>query len=165
MHVTRRWDTDRGACRLVASPNFSRLHIWSDNAVGIEMKPAIILLDKALGTGSGILNISKTYLYSFHYDYMQAKYAARAELVYCDTDSLIYHVHTEDFYKDMREANEDDSTGAVHFDTSAYEANNPYRIEPRYAGQPGLMKDECNGRPLLRVCALRAKLYSYETED
>ena len=48
-----------------------------------------------------ILDISKTLMYKFWYDYIEPKYGDRAKLCYMDTDSFIIHTITEDFYKDI----------------------------------------------------------------
>ena len=46
-----------------------------------------------------ILDISKTLMYKFWYDYFKPKYVDRAKLCYTDTDSFIIHIITEDFLK------------------------------------------------------------------
>ena len=53
-----------------------------------------------------------------HYDYMKRKYDEKSlKLLYMDTDSLVYNIKTEDFYKDIVEDVE------TRFDTSGYEPN------------------------------------------
>ena len=53
-------------------------------------------------------------MYEFWYDYLELKYDNNIELRYMDTDSFIFHIETEDFYKDI--SNDVDN----RFDTSAY---------------------------------------------
>ena len=48
-----------------------------------------------------ILDISKTLMYEFWYDYFNPKYGDRTELCYMDTDSFATYIKTEDFYKDI----------------------------------------------------------------
>ncbi len=42
-------------------------------------------------------------MYDFHYNVMKPRYNENIELVMTDTDSLVYKISTEDFYKDMYE--------------------------------------------------------------
>ena len=48
-----------------------------------------------------ILDISKTLMYEFWYDYIKPKYQDRAKLSYMDTDSFVIRIISEDFYKDI----------------------------------------------------------------
>ena len=48
-----------------------------------------------------ILDISKTLMYKFLYDYIKPKYEDRAKLCCTDTDSAIIHTITEDFFEDI----------------------------------------------------------------
>ena len=48
-----------------------------------------------------ILDISKTLMYEFWYDYIKPKYQNRAKLCYMDTDSLDIQIKTADFYEDI----------------------------------------------------------------
>ena len=60
-------------------------------------------MNKLAYLGQAILDLSK---YEFHYDYMIPKcargagtaYKENLKLCYLDTDSLVYHIKTEDFY-------------------------------------------------------------------
>ena len=51
--------------------------------------------------GLSILEISKTLIYDFWYDYVKPKYGDNVKLCHMDTDSFIMHIKTEDFYKDI----------------------------------------------------------------
>ena len=59
-------------------------------------------------------------MYEFHYDYMKPKFKD-TQLCYMNTDSLIYHIKTEDFYADIV----DDVP--TRFDTSGY-CNRPLPV-------------------------------------
>ena len=71
-----------------------------------------------------------------------------------DTDSLVHHIKTEDFYSDIV----DDIP--TRFDTSGYCPNCllPVGLNKKVIG---LMKDELGGAIMTEFIALRLKLYSY----
>ena len=58
-------------------------------------------MNKLVYPGLSILEISKTLMYEFWYDYIKPKYEQNAKLCYMDTDSFIIHIKTEDVYKDI----------------------------------------------------------------
>ena len=70
--------------------------------------------------GLSVLEISKTLMYDFHYDIMKKKYGEKISLLYTDTDSLFYEIHTEYFYKVILEPDL-----VTHFDMSDYSPNHP----------------------------------------
>ena len=73
-----------------------------------------ITMDKPVYLGQAILDLSKTLMYEFHYDYMKPKYGERLQVCYMDTDSFVYEIQTEDFYIDIAKDVE------TRFNTSGY---------------------------------------------
>ena len=65
------------------------------------MKKAKVKMNKPVYLGMSILDISKTLMYEFWYDYIKLKYKEKAKLCYMDTGSFIIHIKIEDFYKDI----------------------------------------------------------------
>ena len=55
-------------------------------------------MNKPVYLGMSILDISKTLMYKFWYDYIKPKYEDRAKLCYTDTDSLIIRIITKGFF-------------------------------------------------------------------
>ena len=51
--------------------------------------------------GLSKLDLSKTIMYKFWYNYVKPKYSENSKLYYMDTESFIVHVKTEDIYKDI----------------------------------------------------------------
>jgi len=48
-----------------------------------------------------ILDLSKTLMYDFHYNYIKKKFGSKVILMFTDTGSLCYEIETEDFFKDI----------------------------------------------------------------
>ena len=115
-------------------------------------------MNKPIYLGLSILEISKTLMYEFWYDYMKPKYNNDVKLCYMDTDSFIMNIRTNDFYKDI--ANDVEN----RFDTSNYEVNRPL---PTGKNKKiiGLMKDELGGKIITEFFTLRPKTYSFLTDD
>ena len=113
-------------------------------------------MNKPIYLGQAILDISKTLMYEFLYDYIKPKYGDKVKLCYTDTDSFIIHVKNEDFYKDIS----DDVS--EWFDTSNYDKNDkrplPIGINKKVLG---MFKDELGGKIMTEFVALRAKAYAF----
>ena len=93
--------TDKRRNELVSEPNYHTAKWFSEHLLAIEMKKRKVKVNKSVYLGFSILEISKTLMYEFWYDYMKPKYGDNVKLCYMDTDSSIMHIKTEDFYKDI----------------------------------------------------------------
>ncbi len=87
------------ANKLAIKPKFDKNMIFCDNLIAVHMKKTQLKLGKPINLGANILDISKTLMYDFHYDYVKKDYGQKAKLLFTDTDSLCYEIETEDFYK------------------------------------------------------------------
>ena len=93
--------TDEKRNKLVSEPNYHTTKRFSENLLAIEMKKTKVKMNKPVYLGMSILDISKTLMYKFWYDYIKPKYGDRAKLWYTDTDSFIILIMTEDFFEDI----------------------------------------------------------------
>ena len=93
--------TDKRRNQLASEPNYHTTKYFSENLMAIEMKKTKVKMNKPIYLGMSILDISKTLMYEFWYDYIKPKYQDKAKLCYMDTDSLVIHIKTEDFYEDI----------------------------------------------------------------
>ena len=143
--------------KLVAKPNFKSCKIFSENLVSVHMKKTNLTMIKPVYLGMCILDLSKTIMYDFYYNYIKKKYGDKAKLLFSDTDSLMCEIQTEDFYKDISGDVKD------RFDTSDYPENHPSGIPTGINKKVlGMMKDEAAGKIIKEFVGLRAKLYSYK---
>ena len=67
------------------------------------MKKTQITINKLVYLGLLILDLNKTVMYDFWYDYIKPKYAEKTKLWYMDRYSFIVHIKTENIYKDISE--------------------------------------------------------------
>ena len=147
--------------KFVAKPNFKGPpKIFSENLVSIHMKKTSLTMNKPVYLGMCILDLSKTVMFDFHYNYIKPKYGNNAKLLFTDTDSFLYEIQTEDFYKDISGDVKD------RFDTSDYPENHPSGIPTGINKKVlGMMKDEAAGKNIKEYVGLRSKLYSFIMED
>ena len=150
--------TDKKRSKLVSEPNYHTINLISQDLTIIEMKKTKVKMNKPIYLGLSILEISKTLMFEFRYDYMKPKYGNNVKLCYMDTDSFAMNIKTNDFYKDI--ANDVES----RFDTSNYEVNRPIPTG-KNKKVIGLMKDELGGNIITEFVTLRPKTYSYLTDD
>ena len=73
----------------------------TENLLGLEMKKTKVTMNKPIYLGMKVLDISKADIHEFWYDCIKQKYGDRAKLCYMDTDSLLPHIKTEDFFIDI----------------------------------------------------------------
>ena len=117
-----------------------------------EMGKVKVKMNKPVYLGQAILDLSKTIMYEFFYDYMKEKYnKVNLKLLYMDTDSLVYNIKNEDFYKDIVEDVE------TRFDTSGYKLDKPLPIG-KNKKVIGLMKDELGSKIMKEFISLRPKM-------
>ena len=91
--------TDKKRSKLVSEPNYHTINLISEELSIIEMKKTKVKMNKPIYLGLSILEISKTLMYKFWYDYMKPKYANNVKLCYMDTDSFIMNTKANDFIK------------------------------------------------------------------
>ena len=93
--------TDKRRNQLASEPNYHTTKYFSENLMAAEIKKSKVKLYKPIYLGMSILDISKTLMYEFWYDYIKPKYQDKAKLCYMDTDSFVIHIKTEDLYEDI----------------------------------------------------------------
>ena len=69
--------TDKRRHQLVLEPNYHTKKWFSENLLATEMKQIKVKMNKPVYLGLSILEISKTLMYEFWYDYIKPKYQNR----------------------------------------------------------------------------------------
>ena len=153
-------NTDKRRKGLLSEPNYHSHKMFLKHLMAIEIKKTRVKMIKTLYLGVTTLDVSKTLMYEFWYNYIGPKYGDKAKLYYTDTDSFIINIKIEDFFEDISNDVE------RWFDTSNYDKNDkrPLLID-KNEEVPGLFKDEIKGKIITKVVALRPKTYACLMDD
>ena len=149
-------DPDR-MLRLAARPTYVSHKIFHENLVAVHYRQPKLLMDKPSYLGMCILDLSKLPMYDFHYNYILPKYGKKAKLLFTDTDSLCYHIMTEDIYADFFADRERFDNSDYPSDSKFYFAENKKVI--------GKFKDETAGVPIREFIGLKSKMYSISLDN
>ena len=143
--------------KMAAKPTYVSSKIFNKNLVAVHKIKETLTLDRPAYLGMCILDLSKTLMYDFHYNYIKQKYDSKAKLLFTDTDSLTYEIETNDVYQDFWN-NKD------KFDNSDYSQDSQYfdRTNKKVIGK---FKDEAAGMPITEFVGLRSKMYSYMKDN
>ena len=91
--------TDYKKC--VNKLSFISQKIFNERFVAIhEIKP-VLTLDKPVYVGFSILDLSKYLMYEFHQRDIKRKFSV--DLLFTNTDSLVYEIETNEVYEDFYE--------------------------------------------------------------
>ena len=143
--------------KMAAKPTYVSSKIFNENLVAVHKIKETLTLNRPAYVGMCILDLSKTLMYDFHYNYIKQKYGSKAKLLFTDTDSLTYEIETEDVYRDFW--NDKDK-----FDNSDYPENSPF-YDNTNKKVIGKFKDECQSIPVAEFIGLRSKMYSYTKDN
>ena len=143
--------------KYASKPTYVSSKIFNENLVAVHKIKETLTLNRPAYVGMCILDLSKTLMYDFHYNYIKKKYADKAKLLFTDTDSLTYEIEAEDVYQDFWNDKE-------KFDNSDYPESSPYFDETNKK-VIGKFKDEASSIPIIEFVGLRSKMYSYMKDN
>ena len=150
--------TEERRIKLLSEPNYHTTKHFSDNLLAIEMKKTKVKMNKPVYLRMSILDVSKTLIYEFWYDYH--KPSTKIMQNYIDTDSFVLNIFTEDFFEVVN----NDVEG--WFDTSNHDKDDKISLQiGMNKNVVGMFKNELGGKIMKEFCALRAKTYTYLMED
>ena len=135
-----------------SKPTYVSSKIFHENLVAVHKLKEKLTLNRPAYIGMCILDLSKTLMYEFHYDYIKKKYGDKAKLLFTDTDSLTYEIESNDVYEDLWKEKH-------LFDNSDYPKESKYHYieNKKFIGK---FKDEARGKPISELVGLKSKMYS-----
>ena len=143
--------------KMVSKPTYVSSKIFNENLVAVHKIKETLTLNRPAYVGMCILDLSKTLMYNFHYNYIKNKYGDKAKLLFTDTDSLTYEIEAEDVYRDFW-------NDKNLFDNSEYPKSSPY-FDMTNKKVIGKFKDETHNIPIVEFIGLRSKMYSYVKDN
>ena len=138
-------------------PSFISSKIFNEDLVAVHKIKPTLTLNRPAYVGMCILDLSKTLMYDFHYNYIKSQYGDKARLLFTDTDSLTYEIEADDVYQDFWKDKH-------LFDNSDYPKNSPF-FNDSNKKVIGKFKDESAGIPIVEFVGLRSKMYSYMKDN
>ena len=140
--------------KLASERNYHSTKCISKHLLVMEMKKTKVKINKPIYLAQAVLDLSKTLMLEFWYDYLKPMYGDKIRLCHTDTDSFIMHIKTDDFYKVIN--NDVDKWS----DTSNYDKNDNRPLETgKNKKVLGKFKDELGGKIMTKFVSLRAKTY------
>ena len=137
--------------KLTSKPTYVSSKIFNENLMAVHKIKEMLTLNRPAYAGMCILDLSKTLMYDFHYNYIKKKYNGRAKLRFTDTDSLTYEIEAEDIYKDFWN-DKDMFDNSDHPENSLYYCNTNKKII-------GKFKDEACGIPITEFVGLDKDMF------
>ena len=142
---------------LTSKPTYVSSKIFNENLVAVHKIKEQLTLNRPAYIGMCILDLSKTLMYDFHYNYIKKRYGSKAQLLFTDTDSLCYEIETDDIYEDLWQDKHIFDNSDYPKDSQFFDTSNKKVI--------GKFKDEAASIPITEFVDLRSKMYSYIKEN
>ena len=147
--------SDKNAVKWFSKVNLKNAKYFSGLYL-IEMYKKEIVYDKPLYVGTSILDLSKLCMMEFHYDVIHKEFDNQYDLIYSDTDSMVYNIKTNDVYDWVK-------NNKQYFDLS--ESCRDDLRDDTNNKKLGKFKDECHSLLITEFLALNPKVYSFKYYD
>ena len=146
------------ALKYVKKIYFKRETVFTKNLVALHMNRMQVMYDKPIYAGFCVLEMSKWRMFKFVYEYLKPKQSNNVKVLQTDTDGLLLHIKTKDFYEDIKPDID------KWFDTSNSSKDNKFGIEPKNKMKLECFKIETGENIVTMLIGLRAKMYCYTIE-
>ena len=88
----------KGYFKWRSKPSYMSHKKFDTDLVVIRQRKITLTLQKLAYVGMCMLDLSKVWMYEFHYDDIKNKYGNNSRLLITGTDSLMYEIKNEDVY-------------------------------------------------------------------
>ena len=142
--------------KLASKPTYVSSKIINENLVAVHKTKETLLLNRPAYVGMFILDLSKTLMYDFHFNYIKQKYGDKAKLLLTDTDSLTYEMKLKMFIESFGiiKIRKDKFDNSDYPTDSLFYNNSNKKVIRKF-------KDKAAGKSITEFDGLRSKMYSY----
>ena len=81
-------------------PEFQSFKIFDENMASVTLSLSEVLWDKSTKMGACYLDMSKKFMFDFHYNTMKKHFDCT--LLYSDTDSFVHEIRSRDFFVELQ---------------------------------------------------------------
>jgi len=135
---------------------FSKLEFktatFIDGLYLIQEHKTKVVYDRPCYVGCAVLDLSKLHMLKFHYNIIEKNLKGKYDLIYSDTDSLVYHIRHQNFYKWQHENSDEFDLSNL---TGKFKKDDNNNIL-------GKFKNETGSKVITEFLALSPKSYSYK---
>ena len=144
-------ENEKDLTKHIARPTYINYDYYGKRLIVIHDEKEQLTLNKHVYVGNAVLELSKLDVYKFNYNFMKNEVSIFT-LLYAETDSFIYEIIGEDFYKIICKYKE-------LFDLSNFPKDSEYFCNDNKK-VPGKMKDEYGRTSIYEFIGLKSKMYS-----
>ncbi|XP_053205831.1 uncharacterized protein LOC128390178 [Panonychus citri] len=146
---------DIEAERMMRKNLVKKFIILDEDKVIFQMKNSAVKMDKPIAVGFTVLELAKLKMFKLHYGQFKPHFGDNMSLLYTDTDSLIYHLKTDNINHDLQILSH-------LMDFSNYpQSHNLFSNENKK--KIGFVKNEVAGDEILEFIGIKPKLYALKT--
>ena len=144
--------------KIKRNPKFRCTKEINDDLSAVLLTKTKCVLNKPIYIGMSILDVSKVLMYKYWYNELKYKFGDNIRLMYTDTDSFVFAVVCDDYFKTIN---------LKEYDISNWEAipEGCEEIMKYNKKRIGIPKSELGLNAITSFVALRSKMYSAKTAD
>ena len=141
-------NNEKDFLKYTSRPTYVTHNIFDKDYAAIHEIKSVLILNKPIYVGFTVLELSKWLMYDFHYNFIKKNF--NAELLFTDTDSLVYEIKSKNVYEDFFKWKN-------LFDFSNYSKDSKF-FDDANEKVIGITKDEMGGFIIVEFIGLKSKM-------
>ena len=138
-------NNEKAYLKYTGKPNFISRKILGKNFAAIHEIEPVLTLNRPVYVGFTVLKLSKWLMHDLHYNFIEKHFDA--ELLFTDTNSLVYEIKSENIYEELFK----------HKNLFNFREHRSEFFDETNKKVAGKMKDVHKGKPICEFVGLKAK--------